>query len=147
MLADCLTVAPETYRNFNLCPHCASQGQQILLHRLSEGLPMISRSDGKTFHLLLADRPLPYPLEKSAGRTKRISVCFWYSHVRRPKCTLTCIVILSGTRVNHSSLYRKIEEIADLLTEELTREGDLADVYEYAEDASNPTPAFVGAAF
>lgn len=136
MPVDCSAAAPAAYRNFNLCPHCASLGQQMLLGRLSEGLPMISRSDGQHFHLLLADRPLPYPLEKSAGPTKKVSVCFWYSHVRRPKCTLSCIVILSGTRTNHPSLYRKIESVADLLTEELLREGNLADVYEYFEDAA-----------
>jgi hypothetical protein len=138
VLVDCSAVVPATYRNFNLCPHCASLGQQTLLHRLSEGLPMISRSDGKSFHLVLADRPLPYPLEKSASHTKRISVCFWYNHVRRSACTLCCIVILSGTRINNSSLYRKIEQIADLLAEELGVEGNLADVYEYFEDTAAP---------
>jgi hypothetical protein len=99
---------------------------------------MISRSDGQCFHLLLADRPLPYPIEKSAGPTKKLSVCFWYCHVRRPKCTLSCIVILPGRRTNHPSLYRKIELIADLLTGELVREADLADVYEYFDDITTP---------
>ncbi|HEY1482078.1 MAG TPA: hypothetical protein VGF19_05070, partial [Candidatus Acidoferrum sp.] len=51
------------YRNFNLCPHCVLQGQQAILCRLCEGIPMISRSDGKLFHLLLADHPIPYPAE------------------------------------------------------------------------------------
>ena len=138
MPVDCSLVAPAAYRNFNLCPHCAFQGQQTLLHRLCEGVPMISRSDGQRFHLLLADRPLPYPLEKSAGPTQKVSICFWYNHIRQPNCTLSCIVILPATRTNHPSLYRKIERIADLLTEELTREGNLADVYEYFEDSTNP---------
>lgn len=138
MPVNCSPVAPAAYRNFNLCPHCAFHGQQALLRRLSEGLPMISRSDGQRFHLLLADRPLPYPLEKSAGPTNKVSVCFWYSHIRRPKCTLSCIVILSGTRTNHPSLYRKIELIADLLAEELIRQGDLAVVYEYFDDTNSP---------
>jgi hypothetical protein len=39
---------------------------------------MISRSDGKTFHLLLADRPLPYPAERGEHPTQTVSVCFWY---------------------------------------------------------------------
>lgn len=99
---------------------------------------MISRFDGQRFHLLPADRPLPYPIEKSAGPTKKVSLCFWYSHARRPKCTLSCIVILSGTRTNHPSLYRKIELIADLLAEELIRQGDLAVVYEYFDDTNSP---------
>jgi hypothetical protein len=38
---------------------------------------MISRSDGETFHLLLADRPVPYADEASSlGTARQISVCF-----------------------------------------------------------------------
>jgi hypothetical protein len=37
---------------------------------------MISRSDGKTFHLLLAHRHLPYSLKRAAGPTNWISVFF-----------------------------------------------------------------------
>ena len=95
---------------------------------------MISRSDGETFHLLLADRPLPYPIERTAGPTRKISVCFWYAHAFHPKRTLSTIVIVTGSRTNHPSVFRKIELIADLLTEELAREGRLADMYELFED-------------
>jgi hypothetical protein len=87
---------------------------------------MISRSDGKTFHLLLADRPLPYPLERAAGPTNRISAFFWYSHVRQPNCTFSAIVILAGTRTRHPSLFCKIELVADLLAEELANYGQLS---------------------
>jgi hypothetical protein len=38
-----------------------------------EGIPMISRSDGKTFHLLLADFPARYPAEKASGNTEKTS--------------------------------------------------------------------------
>lgn len=67
MIAERPPVASAPYRNFNLCPHCASTGHPALLGRLCECLPMISRSDGQTFHLLLADRPLPYPSGKLRG--------------------------------------------------------------------------------
>ena len=130
-------VRPEiAYRNFNLCPHCAFNGQQSLLCRLCEGLPMISRSDGETFHLLLADRPLPYPIEDTAGTARQISVCFWYSHVRQLQETLSTIVILSDSRTNHRAVFRRIETVADLLAEELVREGRLAGFYELFEDST-----------
>ena len=35
-----------SFRNFNVCPHCEWNGEEALLSRLSEGIPMISRSDG-----------------------------------------------------------------------------------------------------
>lgn len=41
--------------------------------RVCEGVPMSSRSDGKKFHLLPADRPLPYAAEVSAIRGLRLS--------------------------------------------------------------------------
>jgi hypothetical protein len=116
-------------------------GQQALLSRLCEGLPMISRSDGETFHLFLADRPLPYPLERDAEPSSKISVCFWYMHLRRPKHTFTSIVILEGNHTNRPSLFRRIELIADLLAEKLEREGKLVDVYEFLDEGAGDDAA------
>jgi hypothetical protein len=96
---------------------------------------MISRSDGETFHLLLADRPRPYPIERTTGPTHRVSVCFWYSHVRHHKRTFSTVVILPDTRTNHPAVFRMIETVADLLAEELTLDGRLADFYELCEDS------------
>jgi hypothetical protein len=59
------------YRNFNEYPHCALHGKQSLLCRLCEGIAMISRSDGKTFHLLLADYPARYPAATASGNTEK----------------------------------------------------------------------------
>ena len=131
------TQSPEnaacTFRNFNLCPHCQLQGEQALLGRLCEGLPMISRSDGKLYHLLLADRPIPYPKKNSASPTRRVAVCFWYSHVRWPM-TRAAIVIVRSLQDNRSPMFRVIETVADLLAEELSRRGDLAEFYDLTGD-------------
>ena len=129
------------HRNFNLCPHCLGQGQQGPLPRLREGMPMISRSDGQAFHLLLADRPLPYPLERSAGPSKQLSLCFWYTHRNLPEYTFSTIVILEGSRINRPSLYRRIETVADLLAEELAAKEQLAEVYELFEEAQTKRTA------
>jgi hypothetical protein len=102
---------------------------------------MISRSDGESFHLLLADRPLPYPLERAAGPAKKISVCFWYAHVRQAMCTNSTIVILPGTRMNHPSVFRRIEMVADLLAEELCERERLAEVYELFDQSEERWPA------
>lgn len=124
------------YRNFNLCPHCVFHGLQALLSRFCESLPMISRSDGETYHLLLADRPLPYPNERSSGPTRKVSVCFWYSLGDRSNTTLSTVVILSGSRTNHPAVFRRIEMVADLLAEELTRYGSLAGFYELFDESA-----------
>jgi hypothetical protein len=118
------------YRNFNLCPHCVLQGQQAILCRLCEGIPMISRSDGKLFHLLLADRPIPYPAESKSEASEKLSTCFWYSHVSQIEKTSSVIVILPGSATNHASLFRQIEHIADLLAELLASARRVAGMYE-----------------
>jgi len=137
MTVETLELPRIEFRNFNLCPHCVLNSQEALLCRLCEGLPMISRSDRKTFHLLLADKPLPYPNERAAGPTRKISVCFWYSHLCQPKSTFSTILILAGSGTSDPAVFRRIETVADLLAEELAREGHLAGVYELFEDASS----------
>ncbi len=138
MSVQCAQDAEVAYRNFNLCPHCQAQGEPALLHRLREGLPMISRSDGERFHLVLADRPLPYPNERSAGPTRQISVCFWYSHVDEPSVTYSVIVILKGSDTNCPAIFRMIETIADLLAAELARYGHVDDFYEFFPGSADP---------
>ncbi len=89
---------PTIYRNFNICPHCSVHGEQTMLRRIREGMPMISRSDGKTFHLLLADRAVPYPAERKSGPSKLVSICFWYSHIAAGQETCTSVVVLPELR-------------------------------------------------
>jgi len=131
VITDYSTEPALVYRNFNLCPHCRHNGHPALLSRLSEGLPMISRSDGESFHLLLADRPLPYPIECEAGPTNQVSACYWYSHVRSGRKTCSTIVVLPCPHSNRPSLFRLLETAADLLAEELYRRGDLVEFYEF----------------
>jgi len=136
-----VAVSCASYRNFSLCPHCEVTGQPATLCRLCEGLPMISRSDGTTFHLLLADQPLPYPMERSSGKTRNLSLCFWYMHAGQPKQTLSTIVLLRDADKKRHSLFRKIEVVADLLSEELSRCGKLANVYELDEQHGGFQPS------
>jgi hypothetical protein len=105
---------------------------------------MVSHSDGETFHVLLADRPIPYPLERSAVPSKQLSGCFWYSHARRPMETLSTIIILEGSLTNKTALFHKIETVADVLAEELSAREQLAEVYELFEHSPAPwsTPEY-----
>lgn len=83
------SLQPEiAYRNFSLGPRRQLHG-------------MISRSDEKFFHLLLADRLVPYP-------NKKISVCYWYSHVHENDQTRSTIVVLPCSHTNHGSAFRLI---------------------------------------
>ena len=118
------------HRNFNLCPHCMNRGEPGLLWRLCESMPMISRSDGKTFHVLLADRPLVYPQERHSSAPSCVSVCFWYSHVATGSTTHAVVVLLPDARLDQPSLFRVIDSVADLLAEELLHTDHLASFYQ-----------------
>lgn len=78
---------------------------------------MISRSDGKTSHLRLADYPARYPGERASGNTDSVSL--WYSHVPDGGSTGSTVVILRDAGLNYAGLFRLIETAADLLAKQL----------------------------
>jgi hypothetical protein len=90
---------------------------------------MISRSDGKLFHLVLADRPAVYPAERKFRRTCKLSVFFWYSHISNADCTRTSLVILPKS-TGRVGLFRRIESVADMLAEKLRCSPELETMYE-----------------
>jgi hypothetical protein len=124
-----LAPAQVAYRNFNLCPHCELLGFDPLLLRLCEGIPMISRSDGSSFHLVLADRPLPYPQERNAGPTRDTSLCFWYSITGQKNLIRSSLVLVPASDSKVCRNYREIEFVADLLSEKLLHQSELARMY------------------
>jgi hypothetical protein len=123
------------FRNFNLCPHCEQHGEDPLLQRLTEGIPMISRSDGKNFHLLLADRPLAYPAEREAGPTQKLSLCFWYSQTGGTASTKSSLVLVPADLKKDPKIFRVIEFIADLLTDKLLQQQTVGAFYDLQGDA------------
>lgn len=90
---------------------------------------MISRSDGRNFHLLLADRPLPYPVERGTVPTQTVSVCFWYAYGEQKSATKSAVVLFESCADPKEKMYRQIEFIADLLADELLRRRELAIFY------------------
>ena len=135
MLNYVLEPSPAEFRNFNVCPHCEWIGEEAVLFRFSEGIPMISRSDGRNFHILLADRPLPYPAELGAGPTQTVSVCFWYAYGEEKTSTKSAVILLESCACRKEKLYRQIEFIADLLADELLRRRELASFYHLQGDS------------
>jgi|SRR5690348_14541052 len=128
------------YKNFQVCPHCEKRDGPFIWDRLTEGGPVISRSDGATFHLVLGDRPISYPAERSSGKTEMKTVGFWYVRERRTDAresrhtkamTETVVVILREPPRSVAALMRHIEALADMLAERLSRLEELATLYEF----------------
>jgi hypothetical protein len=70
---------------------------------------MISRSDGCSFHWLLADRPLRYPNE--------------------------CSSLTRTIRNTRPAVFRLIETVADLLAQNLAQRGKLGQFYDLRGDS------------
>lgn len=87
---------------------------------------MISRSDGRNFHLLLADRPVAFPVERDAESPPMTSVCFWYLCGADRRATKSTVVLFDCHEGSREKMFRQIEFIADVLSDELLRRGELA---------------------
>jgi hypothetical protein len=129
LLNHVLEPSQTQFRNFNVCPHCEGNGEEALLSRLFEGMPMISRSDGRNFHLLLADRPLAYPMERDKDPKPMTSVCFWYVYGAEGGATKSTVVLFECGAGSREKIFRQIEFIADVLADELLRRRELAVFY------------------
>lgn len=129
------SVPPGTIlKNFELCPHCQRIGKPPLVERLNEAGPVISRSDGISFHLVLGDRPISFPAEKSSGKTGMLTAGFWYMRERNddnPQVTETVVVILQRPPGRGVALMHCLEIVADKLAEKLTKSDSLGTFYEF----------------
>jgi hypothetical protein len=134
---DSAHVSKPFFKNFGVCPHCQRKGGPLLLERLNEEGPMISRSDGESFHIVLGDRPISFPADKSSGRTATMTAGFWYVSERRPGSpgtggfTETVVVMLRKPPKTGTPLMRHLELLADTLAEKINLEGRLLTFYEF----------------
>lgn len=118
------------YRNFHRCPHCIRKGQEGDLVRLSEGFPMLSRSDGFAFHFFLADCPKPFPKNGNSNGTPWVQACFCYEF-DPAGCGVQYVTAFLDESKRNDSLFRRIEDIVDLLSCELATYGELANTYDF----------------
>jgi hypothetical protein len=119
------------WMNFNVCPHCLAHKRPCMLERLNEWGPMISRSDGLNFHLVLGDRPIEYPSERAAGKSELKSVGFWYVHEANGDSTETVVIILRRPPRDGVCLLHHLELVADKLYEKLRKSSRLPCLYEF----------------
>ncbi len=117
--------------NLTMCPHCVANGRPCMLERRSEWGPMISRSDGLNFHLVLCERPIEYPSEPTTGKSEMMmSAGFWYVHEGNDGSTETVVVLLRRPPRGVAWL-RHLETVADKLYEKLCKLGRLPSLYEF----------------
>jgi hypothetical protein len=120
--------------NFESCLHCEKKGRSPVVERLNEADPVISRSDGESFHLVLGDKPIFFPAEKSSGKSGMMTAGFWYvkdGNDEATHVTETVVVILRNPPKRGPALMRHLERVADKLAEKLGKADALATLYEF----------------
>jgi hypothetical protein len=131
VLADHARPPGLRWMNFNICPHCLANGRPGTIEGLNKWGPVISRSDGVSFHLVLGDRPIAYPAERAAGKTEMMSAGFWYIHEATGGSIEVVVVILRSPPAGGVSLLHHSETVADKLFEKLDKSSRLSCLYEF----------------
>jgi hypothetical protein len=127
-------------RNFNLCPHCLAHERLVLVEGPNEWGPIVSRSDGVNFHLVLGDRPIAYPTKHATAKTEAMSVGFWYVHEANGESNEVVVVILRRPPRDGASLLHHLEAVADKLFDKLRDSSRLACLYEFNGDRLREVP-------
>jgi len=117
--------------NFSICPQCRVNGRPGTLARLNQWGPMISRSDGVNFHIVLGDRPIEFPAERAAGKTEMMSAGYWYLHEANGGSLETVVVIRRRPPNGGVGLLLHLETVADKLYEKLKKSSRLPCLYEF----------------
>jgi len=129
-----LKPARELFRNFQSCPHCERKGYNPFIERINDVAPLISRSDGETFHLVLGDRPIEYPHEKSSGKSEMVTAGFWYVKDMVDKTEFAgTVVVMLRKRSGGTGLLQQLEIVADELVEKINKT-DVETFYEFDGD-------------
>jgi hypothetical protein len=121
--------------NFETCPHCVAKGKSGSIWRMHERTPLISRSDGTTFHLTLFDGP--GPLYVASGRTMsgRAAALFLYDSEALGLAGKV-LVIIRTANLRGAETIPAIESAADKIAEALESGHRPEQCYFYDEQLS-----------
>lgn len=115
----------EPTKNFVRCPHCTSKGRVFEVQR-APSTPLVSRSDGSSFHLFLLRLHTTMHDQK-----KRVLAFFRYALDKNDITNGPTVVILEDARgSSEDHTLRLVEDVADELAAKLRNGETPAGVYE-----------------
>ncbi len=115
-------------KNFSVCPHCTKKGASGALVRIQESTPIVSRSDGESFHLFLQNGPMPQLLP-GGGETGNLLAHFRYVRDAASANSYTVDLLLSGGK----NVIKEIESAADVLAARLAAGSGLSYAYSFLD--------------
>jgi hypothetical protein len=91
----------------------------------------IVRSDGRSFRLIAAAKPVSYPTANPLVEAQMFSIGFWYDRKLVGPLTEIVVVILRQPPGQPMDVMQQVEIVADRLAERLAKNTRLAATYEF----------------
>ncbi len=121
-------------RDFSICPHCHLHINPAHGPRYGENLPLVSRSDGRSYHIFLLHGPAPRAKARVGGNFETpFIVHFRYALDQRKIENDPVSVIVWIRKGQEKEVSRMVELVADKLEEELEKGNALMLVYSFRE--------------
>lgn len=103
-------------KDFATCPHCEAKGNLDSMMPLSLETEIVSRSDGKSFHLFLLLRPQPRHAPSGGIIASEMVALFRYAHDSLELESEPVDVTLEGLMgTTREQVNQQVQEVADLL--------------------------------
>ena len=106
-------------RNFTVCRHCILNGKPGRLPRISADTPVVSRSDGRSYHLYLQLGPRLQPSPTGANLSGKYLAHFRYSLDSQKKNNEPVTVLIKAKFQTPSRVLELVEKFADTIAREL----------------------------
>jgi hypothetical protein len=107
-------------KNFTHCPHCAFLGKPRLIRPATRRTPLVSRSDGRTFHLYLEESGMH--LRSSDPQSEpQVYALFRYDLDPCSVKAESTLVIITDAGADELQALTKLEQAADLMADLLQR--------------------------
>ena len=108
------------HKEFDKCPHCTVAGKSGIMMRLEAKTPLISRSDGKNYHLFLFSGPDLWYAKSGAPVAGRLVANYYYASDRLNVNHDETTVQPCSADLDHDGVVMAMRDAADLIAEILS---------------------------
>lgn len=119
------------HKNFSTCPHCVAEGDPGMIVRMTSSIPLISRSDGSTYHLFLQDGPNPRYGQSGGLIAGQLIATFRFDQDKYAVKSEPLRIFMKNPGHSHDEVTKQIEDVADRVAAVLQDGDKLARSYTF----------------
>lgn len=121
------------HKNFYNCPHCVAKGDAGMIVRTTDRGPLISRSDGATYHLFLRDGPNSRYDQSGGLIAGQMIATFCHAQDNLAPKNETLRILLKNPGHSRDELIKHLENVANRLAVALEGGNKLAGSYTFKD--------------